>query len=138
MHSVAPLRLHYRRRDCRQRGCNLNIFKREEHHPESAPPAQTQAKDFMFGEPNGAHETVRAKDRDAAVWRFLMKVSSLWDYVPERYRKTDLEGHWIGHYDSHTDMFIPEYTADACIPVYVKEKEEWKLAEKISPYTVGK
>ena len=113
----------------------MRISKKKTHDIESPRSAQTGAKEFLFGEPGGVHEIVHALDWKTAVWKFMMKAASLWDYVPERYRKTDSEGHWIGRYDSHTDMFIPEYTADACIPVFVKEELEWKLAERISPHT---
>jgi hypothetical protein len=115
----------------------LKIFKRKKSHFESPQRIQRERKEFLFGEANGAHEIIWAIDRDAAVWKFLMKITSLWDYVPEGYKKTDSEGFWIGHYDTHTDMFIHEYTLDACIPVFVREKMEWKLIEKMSPNTVG-
>jgi hypothetical protein len=118
-------------------GLELDISEKKKCHLESTKPVRTEMRKFLFGEPNGAHEIICASDRNAAIWRFLMKITSLWDYVPERYRKTDPEGHWVGHYDGHSDMFLPEYSPDACIPVFVRVETEWKPTESISPYNVG-
>jgi hypothetical protein len=99
--------------------------------------ARNFAQPARTGEIKSTHETIRATDLKAAIWKFMMKATSLWDYVPERYRKTDAKGHWIGRYDSHAEMFIPEYTPDACVSVFVKEGPEWKLVDKIFPYKAG-
>ena len=119
----------------KQKGLRMDLFKNESHHFGFGWPAQIETKEFQFGESNGAHETIRAKDLNAAVWKFMIKVTSLWDYVPESCRKTDSEEHWVGHYDSHTDMFVPDYAPDACIRVFVKDELEWKPIGMISPYT---
>jgi len=116
----------------------MDIPEEKKRHFESTQPVRREMKEFLFGEPNGAHEIISANDQNAAVWKFLMKITSLWDYVPERFRKTDPNGHWIGHYDSHSDMFISEYTPEACIPLFVREEAEWKLTGNVSPYSAGK
>ena len=93
-------------------------------------------KEYLFGEPRGKHKIIVTLDQDAAIWRFLTEGASLRDYVPEKYVRCDPEGRWMGYYDSHMEMFIREYSPDACVPVYEKEDDTWKLVGNV-PFKTG-
>ena len=95
------------------------------------PEPHPKLEDFLFGDPNGRHVVISAKDRNTAVWRFYTEGNSLKDFVPEKYLMTDTEGHWIGAYDSHAEMFIHQYSSNACVPVFVKDGDEWRQIEGI-------
>jgi hypothetical protein len=86
--------------------------------------------EFLFGEPDNLHEIIFANDRETAIRYFHAKVQSPELYVPDAFIKTDNEGHWVGYYHDHLG-FIPEYTPEAGIPLYIKDGSDWKFIENI-------
>ena len=89
--------------------------------------------EFLFGDIEGRHETIYANDREAAIRFFRARAPQPSLYVPDRFIRTDPDGQWVGQFDPHMEMFVAEYTQDACIPVSMRVSGEWKSIGSIPP-----
>jgi hypothetical protein len=80
--------------------------------------------EFRFGVADERNEVIFANDLKTAVRYFYSRVSNPEVCVPDRYIRTDGNGNWIGTLHDHLG-FLPEYRADACIPVFLRIGDSW-------------
>ena len=82
--------------------------------------------EFLFGELESRHEIIFANDRETAVKFFHARVPDPLLYIPDRFIRTDSQGQLAGFYDPYLETFVPEYTADAGIPLSMRVGTDWK------------
>jgi hypothetical protein len=88
--------------------------------------------EFLFGDLEGRHLRLFANDRETAIRFFHARVTDPSLYVPDSFIRTDDQGQWIGQYDVHMEMFVAEYTPDACVPVSMRVGDAWRAIGSIA------